>query len=75
MNIYTISTKAGEKFTVKADSYPDAADAAVRRLNKGKRNLLALRVTGSANLSGWWQGYTSSKYGGLNSTGPQFHIA
>ena len=62
-------------FRVHAHSYQHAAEIAARRLHGRKRGLVAVRVTGDAGLSGYWQAYVPVTHGtGLTSWGRNYHV-
>lgn len=74
MTEYVVTTKRGDIISVEAESYESAAQIAVKRLNPMQRgSLVARRTTGTAGLSGWFQGYVDWD-GGLSSYGPAFHL-
>lgn len=60
--------------TALADSYEHAAQIGARRLHGRKRGLLAIRVTGDAGLSGYFQAYVPCPTGGQTSWGRNFHV-
>ncbi|MFI0608660.1 MAG: hypothetical protein ACH37Z_12335 [Anaerolineae bacterium] len=75
MKTYTIAEKTGGGEvlgTVRAHSPEKAAAIFVRR---SKRTRAALRVTGSAGMSGCFQGYDAVRDGGQTSAGPQIHVS
>jgi hypothetical protein len=74
MKTYTATVRAtGEKITVKAESYEEAAQHAINRLVS--RDATAQRVTGDSGKSGMFQGYKySKKMNGSTSIGGNIHI-
>lgn len=59
-------------FFVRARDHEHAASIAVRRLFN--RRASAWRVTGTATMSGVFQGYVPARTGGLTSIGGNFHV-
>ncbi|MBZ9712168.1 hypothetical protein [Deinococcus multiflagellatus] len=74
---YTVSPRSEatftEPFTVRAESYDEAATKASRKLNG--RTTRGLRVTGTSGMSGVFQGYKSVRGGGETSVGGNFHLS
>ena len=66
-------TKGERSFEVDASTPEEAAKKAVKIVT-GKRSAIAQRTTGERGKTGWFQGYVSMRSGGLNSTGPSFHV-
>lgn len=62
-----------EPFALECESISRAANLAVRRIN-GMSKILAERTTGSANKSGWFQGFVPLGNNQYSSRGPQFHV-
>jgi hypothetical protein len=57
---------------IRAASYEHAATIAARRMHG--RRAVAIRTTGDAGKSGFFQAYLPLKTGGLVSTGDPFHV-
>ena len=72
---YRITIREGsnrnKKFTVKANSYEEAARKIMPKISKGAT---AIRVTGEIGKSGIFQGSKSILSGGQTSVGPIFHV-
>ncbi len=71
---FKISRKLEQLFEIRAANYEQAAHAAARKLYG--RKATAMRTTGTAGMSGYYQAYVPMPkgQGGSNSVGEPFHV-